>query len=833
MSPRIFLHCQTLLLSILLPCVAQEPTVGASNTQPQVQANVKHAPALPSIGVDFAKNLLLNGNIEEGEGNLPAHWTFIGKTDKDWTAEQTAGYHLNGRPDFNMGRARGEWLRGQTYMGNGALLLESMDPPLSKNTQWHGRNPVDGYWLSDPMLCAAGQAYVAAGWLHANKVIDPKLDEPGPFGTSWLGPLELRFYDSHGKQLPPKNFVRSGMFDRIPTATWIYGVTMPHVAPDGAVTMRLRFGHEYQANQGGWGTLLADNLVVWALPKGAPIPEAADVFENTRAFALWFRDATAKVKPPYLSSPDGMPSSASCWGTVENVKPGNLYDDASKPVALKILVTSLCGEDRKIALRVVRTDWVGNAEDPITEPAQRVSGFDTATFDATLPPTRHFGAFYLDIEAVDSTSGAVIGTFSGRYAVLPPLTRPRTAANIWGVTLLTRIYADGRLSDRVLARMLKVAGFGIGWVRVETTYENFMTRENIETAGREIAWYRNLGMRCVLQIFPGGGFKRPIDPLPFKAGGQRLAEAFKEQVAAIGNWGIEQSNHRTLQNPGYRPLRDGTIMSDEEYDIMATAIHDGIRSAAPDLPVLIGNLATELPEVRPAQNPGNAIERMYGPLVNGKFEGAILNTYWGEIEMMQNSIALFDKHGDTHRNIWQEENMDQRSPFSGDKRRYEEGKGAENLVRWRVGPAAKLHGRIESVTMWGFVGDNDWSMVASALQPRPQFVAQAVMADALADAGYVADRSTRDITLYEWRRGDGPLLILWGNSGNPSVTLRTSAGVLTRMDIMGNCTTLHAVKNQLTLNPGSSPIYLFGGGVVGICDPVAGSPSAQIPGNAR
>src|SRR5450631_3223173 len=131
----------------------------------------------------------------------------------------------------------------------------------------------------------------------------------------------------------------------------------------------------------GWGTVLADNLAVWALPKGVPIPENKALFENLRAFIQWFRIATVAVKPPYFPSPAGMPSPASCWGTVDNALLGNLYYGASHTATLGMKVTNLFGERRNIALRVVRTDWVGNAN----------------------------------------------ATFNGRYGVLPLLKRPHTA----------------------------------------------------------------------------------------------------------------------------------------------------------------------------------------------------------------------------------------------------------------------------------------------------------------------------------------------------------------------------------------------------------------------
>jgi hypothetical protein len=210
-------------------------------------------------------------------------------------------------------------------------------------------------------------------------------------------------------------------------------------------------------------------------------------------------------------------------------------------------------------------------------------------------------------------------------------------------------------------------------------------------------------------------------------------------------------------------------MTDLEYDTIASAIYDGIKATAPTLPVLIGNLATELPDVRPDQYPGSTIKRMYGSPVNGKFDGVILNTYWGEIEMMQNSLSIFDTHKETHKDIWQEENMEQNSPSKGPNRRYQEWTGASSLVRSRIIMASQFSGHINSITMWDFVGDNDWNMVNSAYQPKPQFVAQAVMADALADAVYVSNQSAGNMSVYKWQRGDGPIWIAWANSLTVSI----------------------------------------------------------------
>jgi len=134
----------------------------------------------PDPKTRYAVNLLRNGEIEEGVDGKPVGWTHVGTPEPDWTQEAIARLHTHGRPDFSDGRSRGEWSRELTYSGQGALLNISVDPPNSPNHQWYGRNPVDGYWLSDPMPCGPGTAYFAAAWIKPGAVIS----------EAWHGPLE-------------------------------------------------------------------------------------------------------------------------------------------------------------------------------------------------------------------------------------------------------------------------------------------------------------------------------------------------------------------------------------------------------------------------------------------------------------------------------------------------------------------------------------------------------------------------------------------------------------------------------------------------------------------
>ncbi|MEI8196736.1 MAG: hypothetical protein WCI73_12630, partial [Phycisphaerae bacterium] len=924
-----------------------------------------------------------------------------GSSAANWTQADLTAYYSSAYPAFSIGRAVGSWVQNsvQAYAGNGALSLQSVVPPNDTSSQWHGRYPVDGYWLSSTMSCTAGQAYMADAWL--NMTINPA--EP------WYGPLEIRFYNSSGQQLNAANSPRAAIFDQLPANTWTYGATMPYVAPAGAVTMRLRFGQEFSASSyggGGDGTVRADNLAVWALPAGTTLPDPVAIYENVPNFIHWFRTATATVQPPYLACPANADNYQNAWGTVENAVAGNLYYDASAASVLAMPVTNLLGESRNLSLQVVRTDWLGNASSPITIPAQAVSGFGTYTFNAALPATLSYGSFYLDVSVLDGTT--VVGSFSGRYAVLPPLTRPDTAPNIWGVTPVSGItnpttvvsdtystaggnsltlsgnagntrtgtltptgdantytaslqcstlfnvalvakqnavggeaglvltnntgsaitatagsfytavnvasklgwtpgsittaqvstlvlgldylcsgfanpvtaglyvddngtlvdglssYAPGTslttqtstthaafflsgqsaaniqtftdflnanggvlrvqfsysgvinagaslavadllltstpASDQELGTLIKTAGFGLAYVRMYgDSFTNIASATDLAAARSQIEWYRNLGLRCVLQVMGGSGYTTPVNYSTFYTAGQTIATQFKDIVAAIGDWAIELSQHCSQSNPDFRPVdQNGQVMSDATYDNIMVNIYNGVKSISPSLPVLIGNIATD--------PTAGTISRMYNSPVNGSFDGAIVNNYYSQTQTLTNDLALFDAHGDTTKKVWLEENAEQSSPSSGPTRATGEGVGASNLVLWRMTEASLFYGRIGSVTTWSFSAPgSDWALVNAALQPRPQYVAQAVMDDAFADATFVADSTVGAVNAFEWSRGDGPIMMLCANSwaGTQSFTLNVANGSYISMDVLGNRTTVSVVGHSLTINVGT------------------------------
>ncbi len=755
---------------------------------------VTRAVPAPSAGLQYAENLLPNGTVEAETAGQPADWTYVGKSDADWTPEELKELYRSGRPKFNIGRGRGEWSRQVAYSGQGALLNVSIDPPLSPNNNWYGRTPVDGFWLSAPMPCRPGQTYLASAWIRPGTEIE----------SPWFGPLELRFYDAAGRQLPPQNnVVRSGL-PGAPGGKWTYWATLPWIAPEKAATMRLRFGQEFRADSGGWGRTYGDNFAVWEAPSGVET-EGLDAL-NQFYYSEWFKATHRRIKPPYLAAPARAAAYESAWGRVESMTVGNLFVDPTRPVVLRFKVFNVLGEKRTLSLRVLRTDWLGAAAEPIAAAPREVEGWSGQDFDVELPPAGAYGAFHLEAEVREGE--APVGNFSGRYAVLPPLERPRTAENIWGVTPLGNLFADGRQVERDMGELIRIAGFGVAWVRIHFDYNN-RADETIALAKRTCLWYRGLGLRPVLQLMLN--WEPPVERERYFQIGQRLAKEFQGVAAAYGNWGIEQANHRTPQAAVFRPWKNGVMMSDEEYDQILAATYDGLKSVDPQTPALVGNIATDVEAA--------TIRRLYGQPAEGRFDGAILNAYAGQLMVCRNTLKEFDKHGDTQKTVWQEEMANQRSPAYGEARRYGEAEGPKNMVRTWLSLAGKLHPRIKSVTMWGFRGNtvaDDISMVTVDLQPRPQFVAHVVMADALADAEYVGERSVGDVEIHEWKRGDGPFFALWAGAGEREIAFEAPTGKLTGMDLMGNRTELAAVDGLASVKVTAMPIYLFGGGALAV-----------------
>jgi hypothetical protein len=739
----------------------------------------------------YAPNLLLNGDVEMGSNGKPNNWTYIGKSATDWTPADLQRLQTDGRPFFEAGRGQGQWINDGAYSGRGALLNLSIDPPITPNKQWYGRNPVDGYWLSDPMPSLPGKAYLSAAWIKAGQ----------PINGAWIGPLEIRFYDGAGRQLQmatPNSLVRPGIGD-IPAGVWSFYATQPYVAPPGTTSMRLRFGQEYRADAGGWGRTLADNLAVWALPAGVPLPDYKTSYANTPRFQDWFALATSSLRAPYEPAPTAANQYENVWGSLKNSVPGNLYFEPLQPVKSRIALTNLLGESRRVSLAVTRYDWLGNAEKPFTLPPINMGGGASTSAEITVPPTKKYGAFYLDIEIKEGA--ALVGHIAGRYAVMPTRSRQNTTENIWGVTPLSTITGGGSAYEIELGQIMQNAGFGIAWVRFQgyPLEEEKLVQAMVPTK-KIIAYYRSLGFRVVLNLMPN--MTRPISVQAFENAGRIIGRELGGSVAAFGNHGIEQANSKS-------PYRgSGTLRTtDDEFDTIMAAQYVGLKASAPDTLVLTGNIATDLQ--------ADTLKRLYGPPVNGRFDGAILNAYLGLGTVVQNALAEFDAHGDTQKNVWIEENSDQRSPFDGGSRRFGEADGPKNMVRSWLGLMGKNPKRVKALTMWGFVNniEEDINMVTPRLQPRPQYVAFSVMTDALADATRRADRSNPGSTIFEWKRSRDTLFTLWANAGEQSMTFQAPLGQITVMDLMGNRSIKKAVQGKVTLKASSMPQYVFGSNI--------------------
>jgi len=759
-------------------------------------AMVKRPNPKPDPEIQYAKNLLSNGTIEEGENGKPKGWTYHGSSEKNWTKADLDYFHNQTFAPFSIGRGKGEWSRKRTYAGKGALLNTSIQPPLSGKMNWSRAAPVDGYWLSASMPCKGGAQYLAGAWIKPSVKID----------YTWLGPLEIQFFDGKGKFMKAVNDpVRVGL-RFYPVGVWSYWPTMPYIAPSGAKTMRLRFGQDLHPELGSWDRLYGDNFAVWKVEKPISEKKIIELIYQLPAFWKWFKEAHATKKPPYLPSPVEAPEYKSAYGSVENSVPGNIFYTPQAPIKMKFSVNSLIGEKRSLSVTFKRFDYLGNEDGTIEVPAFKVHGYSSATIEFTVPPTKKYGTFYLEGKIMEGD--AVVGSAIGRYAVLPKLGRPQTAENIWAVTVLSpKLWCDGRPSEKELGEMLQIAGFGLAWVKTQL---KFGEEDGINEALKEIKFFADNGMKSILTI---NDFKitRPIDTPHFRQLGKTIGEKFKGKVIAYGNWGVEKINHRTPDAAFFRPFIDGTLLSDYEFDQILAPIYEGLKASDPTTPVLTGNLCTDLE--------GDTIRRLYKKPAEGRFDGAIINPYMGILRMTEVTLAEFDKHGDKKKTVWIEENAYQRAPIDGPIRRYGEVEGAYNMVRIWLMTKCKSGPRLKAMTMWGFAGFHkgyNVAMVTKDLQPRPHFAAHAIMADATADAHFVADRSMPNMTVFEWKRSDGPMFTIWADAGEKSVSFDAPEGKLTVMDCMGNRKVHTATGGIVSLKVTAAPVYVFDGGALKI-----------------
>jgi hypothetical protein len=758
-----------------------------------------------SVGIIYAKNLLKNGGIEEIKNGKPVGWIYHGSSEKNWTKKQLEEYYTQGTPQFNIGRGKGEISSNIVYAGKYALLNISIAPPLSKNYQWYGMMPVDGYWLSAPMVCQPGKAYIAGGWIR----MGVNLSQP------WWGPLEIQFFDKNGNEVSPAEYVRSGI-STLPAGKWRYWATVPYIAPDTATTMRLRFGQELAADTGGWGKTYADNLTVWKLPKGTNIQKAFASEGSNDLYKQWFIESTRKIKPPYMPSPKEKREWTSIWGSIkDSVEPGNIFIGKkfkTQKIPIKVALFNLLGESRVVSVEIKRYDFYGKMDGPYTFKNIHLKGYSESTTKIYLPPVNEYGSFYL--KATVFQGNAKVGKVSGRYGVIPylknNLKKPPTDKNIWAATPGVNIPPSGRMSKE-LGEILKIGGFGIAWVKMYYGDINSL-KASIPQIKQQINWYRKIGLRVVLQLEPQ--HTTPIQD--FEKQGEIVGKAFKGLVIAIGNFGVEEAN---THSP-WRRQGNTFVPTDKQYDTEMAAQYDGIKKVSPKMLVLIGNIATDYY--------ANTIKRLYKKPGDGKFNGAILNAYSSEIMVAKNALAEFDKHGNKNYTVWMEEDESGwgEAPNKGPARASAEFTSANDVVKTALGLYSACYPRIKAITAWAFVNltpmDYDMITPEPALQPRPQFISWSVMTNTLADATFVGKKEVNGVTIIKLRKGNGTLWVVWSNIGTNALTLAVSSPYITTMDIMGNRKREKVSDGLINLNI-KNPVYIFTNGNIGISHNIEGS----------
>jgi len=742
----------------------------------------------PGEGLVYAQNLLRNGTLEEGADGAPVGWHYVGKVEKDWTAEEIRTYQGQGRPEWTIGRGRGKWTDEVAYAGTRSLMNVSIDPPCAARG-WHGRNPVEGRWISDPMPCAPGKTYAAAGWIR------PGRDLSGV----WYGPLRLVFFDRNGTVLKPANANLRNVMENQPAGKWCYWIAPLYVAPKGAATMTLEFGQEFNALFGGWGTTCADNLAVWEFPGDiATAPKA----KQRSAVPRWFLEQHAKVRMPYLPSPAVADEYVSVRGEGVNLTTGNTFFDCMRPVRLGLRLLNFLGEDRRLTLQMTRYDEKGRKYEPVAREV-RLPGYAAFATEVEFPAPGDWGCSYVDCRVLEGA--ACVGAFPVRFAAMPKPTRRRTVPNPFAVTHLNAV------SQETIDCSL-LAGFGNVWLHPHgfLSAENAVSYERFDAASKEademIAPFVAAGQKIVFGVGPSGFFAakhpRTVDYSAARTLGAFLGRKYGDKVAAFANWGVEQANSKS----GYRG-GEGFRVTDDEYDTLMASFYDGIKTTAPKVPVVIGNIATDFD--------ASTVKRMYKGPGKGKFDGAAFNAYMGFGMCVANMLKVFDAHGDTAFELWSEEQCAQRSPIDGPERRYGELAGAENMVRHWVESLANSRNRLRTITIWGFERSDatakDVFMLDRFCQPRPHFIAHAQMADFLADVRFSADRGNGRIDCHEGVRTDGTTVaVVWSTAEGATVSYRAAKAVV--RDIMGRERELAAKDGVVCVPLLFSPQFVdFGG----------------------
>jgi hypothetical protein len=768
--------------------------------QPLTSALVRRQRPGPDTGVEYAENLLPNGDVEAQEAGFPQGWTYVGKSIPDWTDEQLNKLYNQARPDFSIGRGKGEWTTGVAYSGRRALLNTSIDPPLSSQKQWYGRSPVDGFWLSSAMPCTPGKRYLAGAWIKSDKVLT----------EMWFGPLEIRFYDPAGMQIPPATVIRSG-FGSIPAEAWSYFATLPYTAPKNAATMRLRFGHELAADVGGWGRIYGDNFALWEIPDTVPVPSDG-VLGNNSAYRNWFELAASFRRPPYLESPATSLPYEYVWGKIKNSSVGNLFWNPKSDTPAVISLFNLLGEDRLVTVRIKTYDAWGTVNLTKEVPNVAIKALSTTELKLDLPAAGKYGAFYVQADIVDDE--ASVGSANGRYAVMPPLPdtrgpdsssvpRERITKTRWenpfAATVLVPISGQGGEFEQQLGELLKTGGFGAAWVRLYYEPSVGSIAQRLASLTKVLAFYEKFDLRTIVQLMPQ--LHRPISPQFYEAAGRKIGATLQNKAAAVGNWGIEQSN----SSSPYRGAGADKI-TDNDYDLVLAAQYSGLKSVAPDLPVLVGNIATDIEAI--------TVRRMYERAANGKFDGCILNPYVAQSAVVKNTLAVLDAHGDVAKTIWLEEQAEQSSPFGGEARRFGEIAGAESMVRTWLTMLGRFAPRLKVMTTWGVVTTTDENimMLTPDLQPRPQYVAHAVMSSAIRGATFSGDLSVGDTVALRWRNEDGSVLAVWTNAGEREVQIKAQSGQVNITDIMGNSRIDKATGGMVKVKATVSPLFIFSHG---------------------
>ena len=730
-------------------------------------------------GIQYAQNLCPNPTVEEGAEGRPAGWTFVGKSDPDWTAAELDAYYNGngGRPLPTMGRGRGEWSEA-AFAGQRSLLLIPVEPPLSKVNRWYGEMEVDAYWQSDPMPCTPGQEYFASAWLKVTT----------DYHGTWNGPLRVFFYDARGNRLNaalPRTAIEPWSPGR-----WAWECTAPITAPAGAATMRLIFGQGLRANAGGLGRTWGDNFAVWARPE-ASRDLVAPKFFTAETFRRFFFAVHHQVRPPYLPAPEYVPTGDTVDARVDTSALGNLFFDPQQPTPLTVTVSNLLAEKRSLAVQLVKYDWQGARVELPAVPVS-VDAWGESSVPVALPAGGKYNTYYLEATVLEA--GAPTGQGNGRLAVLPRPTRPHypPADSHWQVSVGKQpeeMRAGAPGADQ-LALELKLLGVGSTRLnlflpqppgRLATSAE---IAAGIDALRPTLAFFKSLGVDVVLNIeWPG------------QEAAAQIAQLLGNEVAVWNVGGVEQAN---LVSPGICAYGS---MKVEDYDRAVAETVDGLRSVLPHARILSGAIATDME--------GKVLQRWYPAGIAQRFDGFTFNSYMGWALVLKNNFAVMDKNGDPHKPAWIEE-IPVSYGYIGSDRLVAERTATRDMVRTFVSLLSDFSPRFQRITAWEDFGAI--KIVSGDSFPRPMFPALVVLTDKFGRAAFDQSLGNDRLSIYRWREGARTLGILWATVGEQSVTLETAAKSVTVTDLMGNATTLPVQGGLVTLNLTEAPIYLENAG---------------------